>query len=210
VPTHLPAFLVTTWLLAMLPGAGQALMIRQTLYGGLRVARASIAGIATGLLFWSTAAAAGLSAIVLADPRAYTVVRIAGGVVLVVLGISTLRSSRTPRATAPALTPTSGGRGSGRWSGYTAGLGTNLGNPKAGVFAISVLPQFVTGQGPVLPSTIALGALWALVTVCWYLLFTLAVDRGRVLVSRPAVHRALSITTGVVLLLLGLAVVAGA
>ena len=82
MPIHLPVFLVTTWLLAMLPGASQALMIRQTLYGGLRVARASIAGIATGLLFWSTAAAAGLSAVLLADPRVYTGVRVVGGLVL--------------------------------------------------------------------------------------------------------------------------------
>ncbi|MDT0468875.1 hypothetical protein [Streptomyces gibsoniae] len=59
MPRHLPAFLVTTWLLAMLPGAGQAVMIRQVLAGGLRTARGSIAGNAAGLLLGSMAAAAG-------------------------------------------------------------------------------------------------------------------------------------------------------
>ena len=43
-----------------------------------------------------------------------------------------------------------------------------------------------------------------------HLLFTWLVDRGRALVSRPAVQQKLSVVTGVVLLLLGVAVAAGA
>jgi threonine/homoserine/homoserine lactone efflux protein len=68
----------------------------------------------------------------------------------------------------------------------------------------------VTAKGPVFLSTVALGALWALVSASWYMLLTWAVRRGRALVSRPAVLRGLSVTTGVVLLGLGAAVVAGA
>jgi threonine/homoserine/homoserine lactone efflux protein len=206
MPTHLPVFVVTTWLLAMVPGAGQALMLRQTLQGGRRVARASIAGTCTGLLIWTTAAAAGLSAILLANPAAYAVIRIAGGILLVALGGSTLLSLRRPT---PAIPVDQSGRAANPWGGYAAGLATNLGNPKAGVFAISLLPQFVTANGPVLLSSITLGALWALVTGCWYLLFTWGVDRGRILVSQPAIQRRLQIVTGSVLLLLGAAVAAG-
>ncbi|RSM72234.1 lysine transporter LysE [Actinoplanes sp. ATCC 53533] len=201
MPTHLAAFITTTWLLAMLPGAGQALMVRQTLAGGRRAAWAGIAGTATGLLIWTTAAAAGLSAVVLANPAAYAIIRTAGGAVLAVLGLSTLLALRkkAPAAPAPA-----------RWGGYLAGLATNLGNPKAGVFAISLLPQFVTADGPVFLSSLALGAIWALVTACWYVLFTWAVNRGRSFATRPAVHRRLQAVTGGVLVLLGVAVAAGA
>ncbi|GAA3774765.1 LysE family translocator [Streptomyces coacervatus] len=210
MPTHLTAFLITTWLLAMLPGAGQALMIRQVLTGGLRAARGTIAGNASGLLIWSVAAAAGLSAVLLASPRAYAAVRIVGGVVLVVLGVSTLRAARSARAgdsepSAAEPTGRTGFRG-----GWLTGLGTCLGNPKAGVFAVSVLPQFVTTSGPVLLSSIFLGVVWALVNACWYLLFSWCVNRGRALVSRPDVQRRLGMVTGVVLLLLGVAVAAGA
>ncbi|WKX70174.1 LysE family translocator [Streptomyces sp. XD-27] len=206
MPTHLPVFLITTWLLAMLPGAGQALMVRQTLTGGPRLARPTIAGNATGLLIWSTAAAAGLSAVLLTNPHAYAAVRIAGGIVLAILGINTLRTART---TAEASADDTEERRPGFRGAYLAGLGTTLGNPKAGVFAISVLPQFVTSEGPVLASSIALGVVWALVNVCWYFLFTWGVGRGRALVSRPAVRRGLSIATGAVLLALGAAVAAG-
>ncbi|MEW1644154.1 LysE family translocator [Streptomyces sp. NPDC091219] len=206
VPTHLPLFVITTWLLAMLPGAGQAFMIRQTLEGGSRPARAAIAGNATGLVIWSTAAAAGLSAVLLADPAAYTVVRVAGGLVLVVLGISTLRSARGANDASGECRER--GR-TGWWGAYAAGLGTSLGNPKAGVFAVSVLPQFVTADGPVMVTSVLLGVVWALVNACWYLLFTWAVGRGRAFVSRPLVRRWLNIVTGVVLLALGAAVAGG-
>jgi threonine/homoserine/homoserine lactone efflux protein len=203
MPTHLAAFITTTWLLAMLPGAGQALMVRQTLTGGHRAAWAGIAGTATGLLLWTTAAAAGLSAAILANPAAYTIIRTAGGAVLAILGLSTLLPLRK-KSSAPATPPPA------RWGGYLAGLATNLGNPKAGVFAISLLPQFVTADGPVFLSSLALGAMWALVTTCWYVLFTWAVNRGRSFATRPAVHRRLQAVTGGILILLGAAVAAGA
>lgn len=206
MPTHVPVFLATTLLLAMLPGASQALMIRQALEGGRRTLHGTLAGNASGFLLWSTAAAAGLSTVLLASPTAYAALRIAGGVVLMVLGVKTLRTALTAAATRPA---DGDGRGTGFASGYLTGLLTNLGNPKAGVFAVSVLPQFVTSKGPVFLSTVALGALWAFVSASWYALLTWAVGRGRALVSRPGVLRGISVTTGVVLLGLGVAVAAG-
>jgi threonine/homoserine/homoserine lactone efflux protein len=202
MPIHLPAFIATTWLLAMLPGVGQALILRQALDGGARRAWASIGGTCTGLLIWTTAAAAGLSAVLLANPHAYAAVRIVGGVLLGALGVSTLLSLRRRTAAVAVATP-------GYRRAFAAGLATNLGNPKAGVFAISLLPQFLTADGPVFVSSIALGALWALVTGAWYVVFTWIVNRGRTLVSRPAVHRGLQLVTGCVLLCLGTAVAAG-
>lgn len=210
MPTHVPVFIATTLLLAMLPGASQALMIRQVLEGGQRTVRGTLAGNATGFLLWSTAAAAGLSAVLLASPTAYAVLRIAGGIVLMILGVNTLRTALGTVAPSPPFSPPyEGGRRTGFAGGYLTGLITNLGNPKAGVFAVSVLPQFVTAKGPVFLSTVALGALWALVSASWYMLLTWAVSRGRALVSQPAVLRGLSVTTGVVLLGLGAAVAAG-
>lgn len=206
MPTHLAAFVVTTWLLAMSPGAGQALILRQTLESGRRVAGATILGTCTGLLIWTTAAAAGLSAILLANPDAYKAVRVAGGVILFALGMNTLLSLRHPPS---SDTVTERARQAGYYKGYAAGLATNLGNPKAGVFAISLLPQFLTTDGPVFLSSLALGILWALVTGCWYLLFTWAVIQGRNLVSRVSVYRCLQAVTGCVLLCLGAAVAVG-
>jgi len=204
VPVHLLAFTVTCWLLAMLPGAGQALMMRQTLTLGPRAAWISISGTCTGLLIWSTAAASGLSAVLLANPSAYTTLRILGGAVLVYLGVSSLRSMWRNRGVSEARVVTST-RGA-----YLTGLATNLGNPKAGVFAVSLIPQFISPQGHVFASGVLLGLIWSLTTATWYLLFVTLVDRGRSLVTRPGVTTWLHGITGIVLLLLGAGVAFGA
>lgn len=201
MPVHVPTFVVTAWLLAMLPGAGQALMLRQTLTRGPRTAWLSIAGTCTGLLLWSTAAAAGVSAVLLADPTAYLVLRVAGGIVLAYLGVSSLRAMWRSRSAGGHVDVVE------RRGAYVAGLATNLGNPKAGVFAVSLIPQFIAPGGHVVASGILLGVLWALTTAAWYVVFVSAVHRGRSLVSRPVVITWLHGVTGVVLLALGLGVV---
>lgn len=134
-------FIATTWLLAMLPGVGQALMLRQALTDGPRIAVATILGTVTGLVIWSAAAGAGLSAALLADPAIYQALLLAGGAVLTSIGLRTLWAdargpgdNRAPHSRDP--------KPASRRTAYLAGLATNLGNPKAGVFAISLLPAF--------------------------------------------------------------------
>lgn len=204
MPVNLTAYVVTCALLAMLPGAGQALMLRQTLTLGPRAAWATIAGTCTGLLVWSLAAAAGLSAVLLANPTAFAVLRAAGGVVLVALGISSLRTMLRLRRAMEPDPPAPARRA------YLAGLGVNLGNPKAGVFALAFIPQFIAPPGPVFATAVLLGLLWALTTAAWYVVFVAAVDRGRSIVSRPAVRTGLHALTGVVLIALGAGVALGA
>ncbi len=200
MPTNLPAFIVTAFLLAMLPGAGQALMLRQVLTRGRRAAWTSIAGTATGLMLWSTLAAAGLSAALLANPRSYLLLRVCGAFVLFVLGANSWRSIAGHGVGNARVVPAARGA-------YFAGLLTNLGNPKAGVFAISLIPQFITPSGHVFASSVLLGATWAGTTAAWYLLFVWAVERGREFMSGPRVTFWLQAITGTVLMALGVAVV---
>ncbi|WP_328890582.1 hypothetical protein [Streptomyces sp. NBC_00316] len=69
-----------------------------------RLAGAGIAADATGLVIRSTAAAAGLPAVLPADPGACAVVHVAGGVVRIVLGINTLRAAGREAAAPSAET----------------------------------------------------------------------------------------------------------
>jgi threonine/homoserine/homoserine lactone efflux protein len=200
VPTHVAAFVTTVALLAMLPGANNAAITRQTLASGRRAGLLTVAGTSTGILIWATAAAAGLSAILLANPDAYLAIRIAGATVLCVLGAQSLWTLRKPPAdAAPRRTGAS----------FAIGVASSLGNPKAGVFAVSLIPQFVTADGPVLASSVALGAIWAAVSGTWFALYVWTVDKGRARVNRPAVHRVLQAATGVTMLGLGIAVALG-
>lgn len=87
-------FAGATLLLAMSPGPASVLVMRQTLYGGQRMAALSILGIASGLMTWMALAAAGLTALVTGSHETYVVIRIIGAVVLAGLGTRTLILSR--------------------------------------------------------------------------------------------------------------------
>jgi threonine/homoserine/homoserine lactone efflux protein len=94
--------------------------------------------------------------------------------------------------------------GESRWRSYRLGLLTNFANPKAGVFAVSFLPQFVPHGARVLPVLILLSLIWALVDMIWYLsLIWLAGRAGRAF-ARPSVRRRAEQLSGVVLVALGL------
>lgn len=150
------AFLLASFLLAIVPGVGTAMLVKQSVRGGRRAALATVAGLEAGVAFWAVAAGLGLSVLLVASEVAYQALRVAGVVVLLWFGIRALFSK--PRRDG-------GDTASG---GFRAGLVVNLANPKLAVFAISFLPQFVApGAGRWV--LLVLAAVWVLVDTLWYL-----------------------------------------
>jgi threonine/homoserine/homoserine lactone efflux protein len=95
----------------------------------------------------------------------------------------------------------------GRGRSYLVGLGTCLANPKAAVFAMSFLPQFVP-QGQNVPLTLAvLAVVWVLVDLLWYGALIWTVATAKAFFGRPAVRRRLERISGVVLIGLGVRLV---
>jgi threonine/homoserine/homoserine lactone efflux protein len=207
MPTHIVAFVTTVALLAMLPGANNASITRQTLMHGLRAGLLTVAGASTGILIWASAAAIGLSAVLLANPSTYLAIRIGGAAVLIALGAQTLWALR--KRPAPESPSGSSPGGTGRKS-FAVGVAASLGNPKAGVVAVSLIPQFVTAHGPVLASSIALGAIWATISGTWFSLYVWTVDKGRARANKPSVQRFMQAATGLTMLGLGIVVAVGA
>jgi threonine/homoserine/homoserine lactone efflux protein len=86
---------------------------------------------------------------------------------------------------------------------YWHGLVTNFANPKAGVFAVSFLPQFVPRGAPVLPTLLAFAVIWALVDLVWYVPLVRPAGRVGGVLRRPSVRRRMERISGVVLVGLG-------
>ena len=76
--------------------------------------------------------------------------------------------------------------------------------------AVSLIPQFVTADGPVLVSSVALGMIWATISGIWFSACVWVLDKGRERVSRPATQRLMQAATGIGMLVLGVAVAVGA
>jgi threonine/homoserine/homoserine lactone efflux protein len=173
---------------------------------GPTIAVATVLGTATGLIIWSAAAGAGLSAVVLADPTVYRVLVGGGGAFLAVVGVRTVWSAaRGKEAHTVEHPPTA----QGRRGAFLTGLATNLGNPKAGIFAISLLPGFAGGAAGAFWPTLTLGLVWSAVTAAWYFLFVALVAHGRSFVTRPGAQRAVGGLSGVVLVGVGATVAFG-
>jgi len=77
-------------------------------------------------------------------------------------------------------------------------------NPKAAVFAISFLPQFLPRSGPLIPTVVALASIQVLVDSAWTAGLVLLAGRASALWRRAAVVERLERALGAILIALGL------
>ena len=192
------AFLGACTLIAASPGPSTVLIIKQSLRSR-RSGFLTVLGNETGVFTWGLVAAFGLTALLAASEVAYDVMRLVGAVVLVGFGIQALRQARRTKGAAGGWESA----GKSGWAAYRGGLLLNLANPKAAIFAMSFLPQFVPEGAPHLPTMVGLAALWAVYEVGYYGLYVWFVGRMRAVLSRAGVRRRLEQVSGGVLLLLG-------
>jgi threonine/homoserine/homoserine lactone efflux protein len=121
--------------LALLPGPSSMLVLSRSLAGGRTVGLATCLGSLVGSLGVVLLAALGLSALLMTSDLAFGIVKIAGGLYLVYMGIRTLTEKHGPLAQAALpITPR---------QAFAQGVLTDLLNPKTALFFTAFLPQFI-------------------------------------------------------------------
>jgi threonine/homoserine/homoserine lactone efflux protein len=200
----LVAFCGAALLISMAPGPSTVVILRESMLSGRRAGAAAMLGNEVGVLAWGVAAALGLSALLVASQLAYDVLRLVGAGVLVYFGARALWQARGARhgGGGPVEVAQGAGRGS-LWRSFRLGAVTAAANPKAGVFAVSFLPQFVPEGTAVLGMLLVLSLLWVVIDVLWYLGVVWLVGAARAVLERPGVRRRLEQVSGVVLVGLG-------
>ena len=155
-------FLPVVTVLVLVPGANNLVVVRETIAAGPRGGRLATAGTSLGILVWALAVAAGLGVLLQANPRVWVALQLVGGAALVGLGRARACCGRgRARSRAADRRP---GAGS-----FAPALLTALVNPRAGIVAVSLLPQFVgPGQDPA-ATTVVLGLAWAALAGAWNL-----------------------------------------
>jgi len=138
-------FILSGLLLNVAPGPDTAYIVGRSLQIGWRGGAAAALGISTGCLVHVFAAAAGLSALLMASTAVFTVVKWVGAAYLCVLGITMLLSRSPAAAPGEAMAahdPVS------LHQVFWQGALTNVLNPKVALFFIAFLPQFVAAEAP--------------------------------------------------------------
>ena len=188
---QLLAFAGVALVVSISPGPDMALVLRNTLRGGRAAGFRTVAGIALGLLVWATLSALGIAAVLAASATVFTVLKLAGAVYLVYLGVQSLLAIR--RGDARVETPKPVG------SPFRQGLVTNLLNPKLAVLFTTLLPQFISQDDPAATSAL-LAAIFLAIGLTWLVVYTLIVA----VVARSRRFRVVTeAITGVVLIALG-------
>lgn len=174
-------------LLWLLPGPALLLMLARGIDLGPRGAVATAVGLSLGTAVHVLAAAVGLSAVLATSATAFAVIKAAGGLYLVWLGVRRWRD-RTPLV-AGRLDGTRRVR-TGRQA-LAEGFTINALNPKVAVFFLAFLPPFVdVGRGPVLAQTVMLGLVVAAVLLAGDVVFGLLTGSvGRRWLERIMTHR---------------------
>ena len=92
-----------------------------------------------------------------------------------------------------------------RW-GFSVGVAAVIGNPKAILFYMGALPGFFTLEALTTPDVVAIIALSALIPMIGNLGLALFLDRARQMLSSPESLRKLNVTSGVLLIGVGLVI----
>jgi homoserine/homoserine lactone efflux protein len=173
-------------LISLTPGAGAINTMANSLGSGWSRSIWGILGQQVALITHIAIVAAGVGVLVAGSPVLLSVIRYAGAAYLVYLGVRQFRSRARAVAVGEAEPEPAG-------SMFRRGLLVNLTNPKAVVFFLAFLPQFIVTDRPLLPQYAVLAATVVIidVVVMWFFFAAAARGLGR-LARRESGQRALN------------------
>lgn len=155
-------------LMVLTPGPNMIYLISRSICQGRKAGVISLFGVIAGFLVHMLAAAIGLSAVLVALPLAYEVLKWAGATYLLWLAWQAVKPGARSLFAPLQLPPDSNARL------FFMGFLTNALNPKIAAFYLSIFPQFVSPErGSVFLQSIALGCTQVVVSFSVNLLVAL-------------------------------------
>lgn len=182
------------------PGPVWVALTARALSGGFAAAWPLAVGVALGDLIWPLAAILGLSWIEGSYGDFLSVLRWVAAGIFLVMGVLLIRNPAVPMKADSRLTRP------GMWAAFSVGVAAVIGNPKAILFYMGALPGFFTLEALTPVDISLIIALSALIPMVGNLGLALFLDRARQLLSSPESVRRLNVTSGVLLIGVGLAI----
>jgi threonine/homoserine/homoserine lactone efflux protein len=179
-PATLLAFALTCVVIEITPGPNMAWLAALSLSRGWRIGLAAVAGVALGLSVYGILAALGVAAIIENSTFLYETLRWGSVAYLLWLAWDAWSS-------ADEIAPEeSAGEDHERASAFRRGLIANLLNPKAAVFYVAMLPEFLNvGAGRIWTQTLTLSAIYVTIATVIHTGIVLSASRLRRLINTP-------------------------
>ena len=198
------SFLAVTVPLVLTPGASTAVVLRNSISGGIRAGVETAAGVNGGSVVYGLISAFGLALALRNWPAAWTALRVGGGLYLLWLALRSLHAAFAPQyaraieqiddAPRPLL------------RNLKEGFLTNLLNPSIASFYLIVIPQFVPRDAPVVPSVLLLTLIHVCLALTWHLVWATGGGTLARVLARGRACRVLDAVTAVALMFLAVRV----
>lgn len=194
---NIALFMLATITLNITPGPDMMYVITRSVAEGRKSGIASALGISAGTIFHMFAVAFGLSALLLAVPTAYDIIRYIGAGYLVYLGVRVIFSKQSFEADDK--------KSKSIRSVFLQGMLTNLFNPKVALFFLAFLPQFIDSAQNIPLQVILLGIMFNISGTIVNILVALSASRlGKLLKTRLSNSTLFKWITGSVFIALGI------
>lgn len=189
--TILP-FALTSLIIELTPGPNMGYLAVLSIDRGRNAGLAAVAGVTLGLLLLGLAAGFGLGSVISETRWLYETLRWGGVAYLVWLAWDSYREAQKPLET---------DGGQQNLAGYFGrGLITNMLNPKAALFYIAVMPNFIAAGSPAGPQSLVLTLVYVAVATLVHLGIVLLASTLQPLLASDRIRGRAGIAFGLVLL----------
>jgi len=198
--TELAFYAGALLILFLTPGPVWLALTARALSGGFHAAWPLAMGVVIGDALWPLLAVLGVSWIVAQVEGFMTILRFVGAGMFLIMGFLLIRNADKTIAADSRLTRP------GMWAGFVAGLVVILGNPKAILFYMGVLPGFFDLTQVTAADIAAIMGVSMIVPFIGNLIFAMMIDRVRRLLASGRAIRRTNITAGCLMILVGLVI----
>lgn len=201
------AFVGLCLILSVTPGPDTFLVLRIAL-NRTGAAIAAAAGSSLSALVWAALVGVGLAAIVEQSAEVFRWIKIAGGLYLLYLGVSSYLKARKAGAAASSENGQEKPLRYSLWAGFGAGALSTLLNPKVGLFYLAVVPQFLPHGGDTMGTAMVLGSVLAIIAFGYLTMVAFVAAKAMAWLRRPKVASVFERASSGVIAALGLGVLA--
>ena len=187
-------------ILFLTPGPVWVALTARALSGGFNAAWPLALGVVVGDVLWPLLAILGVTWIVSVFSGFMTVLTWVACLVFLAMGALLIRNRNKSIASDSRLTRP------GMWAGFAAGLAVILGNPKAILFYMGVLPGFFDLTQLTWLDIAVICFLSLIVPLLGNLSLAVFIDRARRLLTSPEALRRTNVISGILLICVGLVI----
>jgi len=187
----------------MSPGPDFALIIRQSLCYDRKTSIITSIGIGVGILFHILFCITGISIIISSSIYLFSIIKISGGLYLIFLGFKSLlnKAALNLNEDSPLSENTPG-----KINAFSMGLFTNILNPKATLFFLS-LYTFIVSEQPIIYIQALYGIWMSIITGLWFCFLSIILTNKLIVQRIGNIFNIIQNITGIMLIIIGIQLV---